>query len=126
MKNYKMRKQLVNVFNSLEEKDIVKAWNDFCEKDGRFDDLVFDMKNFNAELERMDPIDLAAAVHYGNFEPNNSKWFYFDSQCHIHCTSSIYDSNIDVYDIIDFVIENRDTLGIDELEGIVKSVRKTA
>lgn len=58
--------------------DLVARWNEYCENNSYYDDMIYSMDEFDELMEGRSPHEIARMVFYGHdFNPNYD-WFWFN------------------------------------------------
>lgn len=84
-KEHRAYTAIMDVLKSMDAGELVSVWNEYCNLNNRFDDLVYDMADFNDVYYNVEPEEIARRCFYGHdeygdessFNPNRA-WFYFN------------------------------------------------
>ena len=97
----------------LTNDQIIAIHNEFCDKHGNPDDIIYQMGEYGYICEGMDIDDLARMQYYGEFNPNDD-YFCFDGRGNLASFSSYDDDESPIYlsELAECVID----YGADEIE----------
>lgn len=120
MTRYEMIKAALENLDSV---SLVTIWNDFCDADNRYDDHIYSMDEFDAIMSNMSPFEIARAAYYsGKFCPaHNYFWFNGYGNLESNDFPAVDDSPIYISEIAQYIDDNSDALGNDEIEEVLDS-----
>ena len=101
------------IADALTNDQIIAIHNEFCDKHGDPDDIIFQMGEYSYICGDMDVDDLARMQYYGEFNPNDD-YFCFDGRGNLASFNSYDDDESPIYlsELADYVIE----YGADDIE----------
>ena len=130
-----MKEKILAAIKEMSDSEIISLWNEYCDQCNSFDNRIYDMSEFNEIYSSVEPEEIARRVFYGSDECNkdssfnpNRDYFYFDGYgnpvsfdyIYNECSNEFY-GNIDIDSLIDYIIENNDSLYNDEIQEILDS-----
>ena len=122
-----------NILTETDEAEIISAWNEYCSETNNFDDEILDAYTLEEIMqESKDPLTWVNRFFYGSDDYDersganpNRDYFTFNGYGNLVSFDYIYNqysdtfNNIDESALIDYMIENSDALGIDEIQEIL-------
>ena len=101
------------IADALTNEQIIAMHNEFCDKHGNPDDIIYQMGEFNEILSGTDADDITRMMYYGKFNPNDD-YFCFDGRGNLASFNSYDDDESPIYlsELADYVIE----YGADDIE----------
>ena len=128
-----MNEKIKNVFREMEDGDIVYIWNEYCQSANRYDDEIMDAYTMEEWITNSDDVmNILNRFYYGSNDeqPNtsanpNCNYFTFNGYGNIISFDYIYNSysqefyNICVDEMIDYIVENNDSLYSDFIQEIL-------
>lgn len=101
------------IAETLTSNQIIAIHNEFCDKHGNPDDIIFQMGEYDYICGGMDIDDLARMQYYGEFNPNDD-YFCFDGRGNLASFDSYDDDESPIYlsELAEYVIE----YGADDIE----------
>lgn len=101
------------IADALTNEQIIAMHNEFCDKHGNPDDIIFQMGEYDYICGGMDINDLARMQYYGAFNPNDD-YFCFDGRGNLSSFSSYDDDESPIFlsELAEYVIE----YGADDIE----------
>lgn len=113
MKKYEAIKEFIEELNS---DDIVYLWNEYCDKVNYYDDRIYYMYEFDDLFYGKTPLDILDSVS-SDFSSNDD---YFQFNGYGYAKSFDYpEDRIEVDEVVDFIIENDDSLENDDIRDIL-------
>ena len=113
---------IAETIENLDTETAVSAWNAYAEANNMPDDMIYSMDDFS-ELVTGEAWNVACMVAYGHFNPQDD-YFWFNGYGNL-CSSDFpdMDSNSPYCgrDMTDYIQDNWDALGIDEIEEIMSA-----
>ena len=130
-----LKEKLYDLFCNMDDEELVCIWNNYCSETYMFDDEIYTadgleeiMKTYNYE----DPFYWVNRFFYGYDEYSengsanpNRNYFIFNGYGNIVSFDYIYNqykyefSHIDIDSLIDYIIENKDSLYNTDIEDIL-------
>lgn len=128
-----------NILTEIDEAAVISAWNEFCYNTSRYDDEIIDAYRMEELMqESKEPLTWVNRFFFGHddYDENgsanpNRNYFTFNGYGNIISFDYIYNqykdefSYIDDADLINYMIENSDALGIDEVEEVLQEEETT-
>lgn len=113
----KVREAIENLSND----EAVSLWNEYCSEDGRMDDYIYSMNEFDEIMGNMTPLDVARTCFYGDFCPADD-YFWFNGYANLE--SSDFPSMDDkspfyAKELATWIIKNENALYCDEIQEIL-------
>lgn len=136
MKNINDR--ILEAIKEMDDSEIVSIWNEYCRNVNNYDDEILD----SYELEEMikssnDAMNWLNRFYFGHDENDenssanpNRNYFCFNGYGNIVSFDYIYNQfsgefyNIDIESLIDYIVENNDSLYNDELQEILEELEE--
>lgn len=114
MKKFELVKEILD---NMSESDLFWLYKEYTCQAQLYDDEIFDMEEFDEIMSGSTPTDIAQKIFYGNFRPNDS-YFRFDGCANLESIDWLKDG-IDLDEIADYIIDNEDSLGNNEIQEIL-------
>ena len=112
-----MKDKLRELFENMDDVSLIMAWNEY-QSNIRGEDEIYPMDWFDEIMEGRTPWEIARCCYYsGKFCPAHD-YFWFNGYGNA-CSSDYPLDNIWLDDMIDYIIENDDNLGNDEIQEIL-------
>jgi hypothetical protein len=126
--------QIKNVFRQMDDSDIIQVWNEYCQDACRYDDEIMDASMMEEIITNSgDTMNWLNRFFFGSDEeregtsanPNRS-YFTFNGYGNIISFDYIYNQFSDEFyyiwidELIDYIIENENAFGVDEIEDILE------
>lgn len=127
---------LLNLFAEMEDGQIVGIWNEYCYNCNMYDDEIFSYDTLEEMIENSAESGLywVNRFYYGSddYSENgsanpNRNYFKFNGYGNIVSFDYIYNSfsgefnHIDIDELIDYIIENKEDFGYSEISDILES-----
>lgn len=112
--------KIMGIIGDLSDGDKVSLWNRYIIEAKYPDDHIYSMEEFDRVMRGKAPKEIVMRVHFGGLNPTDD-WFWFDGYENLASTDWIESKN-SPYDpdaIADWILENGNTLGISEIEGVL-------
>ncbi len=136
MKRSELREAIIDTLRELPDGDIFSLWNNYCDEANYYDDRLESMDCFDELFSGSTPTDIANAILCGSDENRSGSAFnvnrdYFYLNGYGNPVSLDYlgwfkdDYLFPLFDesaVVDFVIDNEDSLGCDELQDVLNDV----
>ena len=97
--------------------DIVMIHNEYCDANNDPDARIYTMDELDDMLYGKTPTQILMMMHFGNFNPMD-EYFRFDGYGNLESTD-FPETWICLDDIIDYIIDNNDSLNDDRIEEIL-------
>ena len=112
-------KRIEGIINGMSGEEKRTINNEYCYQVNDCDREIFTMDMIDEVFEGQEAGYILNRAFYGNFNPNHD-YFRFDGYGNLE---SFYDFDIDAYiysdEIANWIVENGDSLGFDEIEEIL-------
>ena len=118
MNETEKRKKLVDYINDMNDDEVIELHNSYCEAAGYEDDRIYGMYELDEILEGRTPTDILSMGFYGDFRPQHD-FFWFNGYGNLESTDYIADMPIFAIDIANYILSEKDSLGNDEIQGIL-------
>ena len=111
--------RIKSIIEEMEIAEKVRIHNEYCYETSCNDDEIFEMDRLDEVLENESPRDIINMVFYGDFNTSHD-YFQFNGYGNLE---SFYDIDIDnhIYpdEISEWIVENNNSLGSDEIQEIL-------
>lgn len=129
-----MEEKIMEIIKAMDDCDIVRLWNEYCYATNNYDDEIFDGYAIEELIENSNEgaTYWINRFFYGSDDYNensganpNRDYFQFNGYGNIVSFDYIYNSysgkfsHIDETDLVDYIIENKESFGNDEIEEIL-------
>lgn len=135
-----MNEKLLELFEAMADSDIVAIWNEFCYETNNYDEEIFDADTLEEMINSSNESGLYwvnrfffGSDDYGDNSANpNRDYFKFNGYGNIVSFDYIYNSyshefnHIDIDDLINYIVENSESFGNDEIAEILEEVEEVA
>lgn len=116
-----LEEKVMEAIENLSSDEAVSLWNEYCSEDGRMDDYIYSMNEFDEIMGDMTPLDVARTCFYGDFCPAND-YFWFNGYANLE--SSDFPSMDDkspfyAKELATWIIKNENALYCDEIQEIL-------
>lgn len=116
-----LEEKVREAIENLSSDEAVSLWNEYCSEDGRMDDYIYSMNEFDEIMGNMTPLDVARTCYYGEFCPADD-YFWFNGYANLE--SSDFPSMDDkspfyVKELATWIIKNENALYCDEIQEIL-------
>lgn len=133
-----IKEKVKNVFREMNDGDIVYIWNEYCQSTNRCDDEILDAYTMEEWIKNSDDVmNILNRFYYGSNDeqPNtsanpNCSYFTFNGYGNIISFDYIYNSYTEEFsyifvdDLIDYIIENENDFGVDEIAEILEEIEE--
>lgn len=97
-----------DIIRNWNDSDLLVAWNEYCDKKGYSDNIIYSMDSFNECFESMEPLDIIDMVRGCDFTPSDD-YFSYTSYGNIISFDYVEDYSEFDYDYLaEFLGENGD------------------
>lgn len=128
-----MKNLVLTAIKEMDDNEIVRIWNEFCQVDRRYDDEIFDAYMMEEYINNSDDgMAILNRFYFGNDEGRegtsanpNRNFFYFNGYANIVSFDYIYNQytdeffGIDADLLVDYIVENEEAFDNDELQEIL-------
>lgn len=116
-----LEEKVMEAIENLSSDEAVSLWNEYCSEDGRMDDYIYSMNEFDEIMGNMTPLDVARTCYYGEFCPADD-YFWFNGYANLE--SSDFPSMDDkspfyAKELAAWIIKNENALYCDEIQEIL-------
>lgn len=116
-----LEEKVMEAIENLSSDEAVSLWNEYCSEDGRMDDYIYSMNEFDEIMGNMTPLDVARTCYYGEFCPADD-YFWFNGYANLE--SSDFPSMDDkspfyAKELATWIIKNENALYCDEIQEII-------
>ena len=138
MKRNEVEAMIMEVLKQADDSDIFAIWNSYCEERNYCDDMVYNMEDLNEFFQGQDADYIICRAFYGSdegreessFNPNRD-YFMFNGYGNLVSLDylsfnqysgkfKLSDFNYEVDNIIEYIIDNEDDFGIDEISEVLE------
>lgn len=116
-----LEEKVMEAIENLSSDEAVSLWNEYCSEDGRMDDYIYSMNEFDEIMGDMTPLDVARTCFYGDFCPADD-YFWFNGYANLESSDfpSIDDkSPFYAKALATWIIKNENALYCDEIQEIL-------
>ena len=126
------KERILEAIKQVDDSDIVMIWNEFCDRTNRNDDRIMDVYEMEEWAREENVTNVLNRFYFGCDEGNketsanpNRNYFMFNGYGNIISFDYIYNSysqefyNIYVDEMIEYIIENNDSLYSDFIQEIL-------
>ena len=131
-----LNEKLLKVIKEMDDSEIITLWNEYVYKNDLYDDEVLSWDALNDLMQcgspKDDPFYWVNRFFYGSDDYStegganpNREYFIFNGYGNIESFDYIYNSyseefnHIDINALIDYIAENNDSLGNDEIQEVL-------
>ena len=132
--------RIMDVLKEMDDSELVSVWNEYCYATNRYDDEILDAYSMEEWIENAeDKISLLNRFYFGHDDMDengsanpNRNYFTFNGYGNVISFDYIYNSYtnefnyIYVNDLIDYIIENEDSLCNDDIQDILDDAEDDA
>ena len=123
-----LEEKLREAIDGMQTPDVIDMWNEYCISCNMQDDIIYDMSDFDEVMGHESPWRIARACCYGDFCAAH-EWFWFNSYGNLESSDFPIidgDSPFSLNNIVDYIVENNDSLHNDEIHMILTKENKDA
>ena len=127
-----MEERIREILTGMDDSELVSVWNEYCYETSNYDDEILDYDRMEEAIKESNEDGMYwinrffyGSDDYGDGSANpNRNYFRFNGYGNVISFDYIYNSysdefnHIDVDDLIDYIIENRESFGNDEIEEV--------
>lgn len=131
-----MKEKILEVIKGMEDSDIVQLWNEYCQDANRYDDEIMDAYTMEEWITNSnDVMNILNRFYFGSDEERegtsanpNRDYFTFNGYGNIISFDYIYNSYTEEFsyifvdELIDYIIENENAFGVDEIAEILEEI----
>lgn len=130
-----LRSKILETIKEMDDAEIVRIWNEYCYNTNHYDDEILDADGLETYAEGQDALFLVYRFFYGRDEHENGgsanpnrNYFCFNGYGNIISFDYPYNSytdefyNIDIDDLLDYIIDEHDALYNDDIEAIFEDM----
>ena len=111
-----MKDKLRELLENMDDVSLIMAWNEY-QGNVRGEREMFPMDWFDEIMDSKSPWEIARCCFYGKFCPAHD-YFWFNGYGNLESSDYPLD-NIWIDDMIDYIIENNDSLSNEEIEEVL-------
>ena len=104
---------LVKEFDNVDDSDLMMAWNQYCEDNNYDANRVQAIEDLDYEMEHMTPLEIIRCASDVNL--STDEYFCWNEVFGEVVSSAYWQDLIDIRELAEYMIENQDSLGIDEV-----------
>lgn len=129
-----LKEKLLETIKEMDDSEIVTLWNEYCYNNNMFDDEILSYDTLEELIQNSSEGGLywINRFFYGSDDYNNEgganpnrDYFTFNGYGNIESFDYIYNSysgefnHIDIDDLIEYITDNNDSLGNDEIQAVL-------
>ena len=132
------KERILEVIKVMQDGDIVQLWNEYCQDSNRYDDEIIDAYTMEEWIKNSnDVMNILNRFYFGTDEERegtsanpNRNYFTFNGYGNIISFDYIYNSYTEEFsyifvdDLIDYIIENENDFGVDEIAEILEEIEE--
>jgi len=134
-----MEEKIMEIIKALDDSEIVSLWNEYCYAANRYDDEIFDSYALEEMIDNSNEGGLywVSRFFYGSDDYStegsanpNRDFFQFDGYGNLKSFDYVYNNFKDEFsyvypeEMIDYMIENKESFGNDEIEEVFEEVEE--
>ena len=130
------KERILEVIKGMDDSDIIQLWNEYCQDAGRYDDEIMDAYTMEEWVTNSnDTMNILNRFYFGSDEERegtsanpNRNYFTFNGYGNIISFDYIYNSYTEEFsyifvdELIDYIIENENAFGVDEIAEILEEI----
>lgn len=130
------KERILEVIKGMEDGDIINLWNEYCYDTNRYDDEIMDAYTMEEWVTNSnDTMNILNRFYFGSDEERegtsanpNRNYFTFNGYGNIISFDYIYNSYTEEFsyifvdELIDYIIENENAFGVDEIAEILEEI----
>lgn len=122
-----IREKLAAYIGDMPGNKAISLHNEYCERDHRYDNHIYDMDEFDEIIGECLPSELARMCYYGDFCPANSYFWYngYGNLVSSDCPTTDINSPFYVSDIVKYIVSNNDDLGDEGIREILDNAENS-
>ena len=128
--------RILEVIKQMDDSDIVQLWNEYCQQANRCDDEILDAYTLEEIIDcSNDTMNWLNRFYFGSDDEQpgtsanpNRNYFTFNGYGNIISFDYIYNSYTEEFsyifvdELIDYIIENENAFGVDEIAEILEEI----
>ena len=109
--------KIKEILNSMGETELIELNNRYCKGVSDWCGLIYEMSEFDDVMDGFSPLRLANSICYGEFSTWHT-YFKFNGLGNLESFESL-DDVIDIDELVDYIVENKDSLYNDDIEEVI-------
>lgn len=109
------KEKIIDIIREMDTDDVVEIHNEYCEKNKYDEYKVYPIEFFNEYGEGMTPLEIAQCARDG-LDPNDDYFYYTIYGLRSFSYIDEAEDVIDVGGIAEYIVDNEDPLGNDEIK----------
>lgn len=114
MNEQNLREEIADIFDEMTESDLCYYWNEYCQNNSYYDDMIHYQEEFDDYCQGMTPLEIAELAEGSDI--TNCKYFRDGSY---GLETGDFDDLADIDDLIDYCINSYESLGIPEIDDLL-------
>ena len=116
-----MEEKIKEIIEEMSTEDKVALWNEYCDSVNRTDDWIYSMGEFDEIMNGREPWDIVRTCYFGDFNPTH-EYFWFNGYANLESDDWIDGEKSPFYidELVDYIIENEEDFGNDEIEEVLE------
>lgn len=129
-----LKERILELIKGMDDDDIIQLWNEYCSETNRHDDEIMDAYALEEWVNNCDDkMSLLNRFYFGSDQMDengsanpNRNYFKFNGYANIISFDYIYNQFSDEFyyiyvdEMIDYIVENENSFGNDEIEEILE------
>ena len=136
--NTTLKERIIDLFKDMNDGEVISVWNEYCRETNRFDDEIMDAYELEEWANNSgDTMNILNRFFFGSDEERegtsanpNRNYFTFNGYGNIISFDYIYNQFSDEFyyiwidELIDYIIENENSFGVDEIQEILEETEE--
>ena len=132
------KERILEVIKQMDDCDIIQLWNEYCQDANRYDDEIIDAHTLEELIENSnDTMNWLNRFYFGYDDYNkegsanpNRNYFTFNGYGNIISFDYIYNSYTEEFsyifvdELINYIVENENSFGVDEIQEILEEAEE--
>ena len=114
-----MKERINDILRQIDNDELIRINNEFCDATG-YEDYIYDMWSLDEFFNGAEPSRIANMIYYGDFRPNDA-YFKLDGYGNLY-SFDYPEEEIDFDAIIDYMVQEQESFGNDEIEEILQGI----
>lgn len=110
-----LREEIAEIFDGMTEGDLIYYWNEYCQNNSYYDDMIHYQEEFDDYCQGMTPLEIAEVAEGSDI--TNCK--YFREGIYGLETGCYFDDLGDTDTLVDYCINSYKGLGIPEIDELL-------
>lgn len=108
-----IRDHVKEVVDDMNNNDLFVVWNDYCEENRYYDDMVLEMSFFDEAYADKSPLEIAEYVIGADF---STQHYYYVDGIYGPKSADFVDDLVDTDELVSYIVRTKESFGNAELE----------